>query len=495
MASPASIDAFKSLDENGQRTALGAMSPEAKQALLTGLQGGPATPPAALTTTSTGITVPSEMLDPNATVPNSVLGGFVRRGVANVKGAVQTFGPQQPDESALTSIPGVRIAKGLYQGAKQAYGQAQGQYGQAIEAAKAGDIPGAALRYGQAAVTGLSIADPFATGPVTNINQLESEGRSKEALGQGAFDALTLYAGKKMGAKPSPTKTINKLAYATDAESIRPLTKILSDLQETVEQSKSGPPRTVGQLLTTVQDTFRRLDNKFNVAVQGMGNAPINLQDIADALKQKANDMPRAGSAEAQALRNEARLYDGQMTNARELNADRMLRNGRLQGFYNKGMNAQAAALRSNAENMVDEIVADKARDVLYGELDKRFPGQDFQDLKLKESSMKEILGHFKDHVEKLEATQAKGAGEPVFSKTPITTSVHPGGFTPRIHGIQKLLPGRGPLGSANTATASAFEPTPAASLRRAAVLALPVSSLTGKRPPVIPPPPQEQGP
>ena len=299
---------------------------------------------------------------------------------------------------------------------------------------------------------------------------------------------------------------LNKLAYATGAQSVRPLEHLLPEIEETVRQN--GQPKTVGQFIQTIQDTSSRLETQFNTSLQQMGDQPIHTQAIADALKAKANALPRSAELEANALRQEARLYDGQVTSARELNADRMYRSDNLQSFYNKSLTGQMAAARSSAQTMADKIVYDGARDILYDEMDKRFPGQDFQELKRKQSSVLDMLGDAKDHVEKLEAAQAKRSGAPFSEKAQVSASAHAGGsiVTPRFHGLLNLLPGGGPLVHANSAVSSAFNPSYVGNMAsavpvatRAAILTLPVASLVTKRAPAVPPPPagnsDEQGP
>jgi hypothetical protein len=193
-------------------------------------------PPTGLETTSTGIVVPQGAIGPSVVGPDSFAGGLIRRGVAAVQGLGQTFGPPREDENAFTSIPGVRIARGLYEGIKTAGAQAMEQGKGALEAAKVGAYPEAALRGAQAVTTGISALDPLATGSVTNINKLESEGRNREALGAGTFDALTMLAGRKLGKEPASKTTLNKLAYATGAENIRPLDSVIPELKETIAQ-------------------------------------------------------------------------------------------------------------------------------------------------------------------------------------------------------------------------------------------------------------------
>jgi hypothetical protein len=165
-----------------------------------------------------------------------------------------------------------------------------------------------------------------------------------------------------------------------------------------------------------------------------------------------------------------------------------MYRNANTQAFHKASETGQMAAMRANADTMIDELVAEKSRDVLYDEMERQHPGQGFRELKQKQSSVLEMQGKFKKHVERLEAAQAKRSGAPISEKAGISTSVHAGGVTPRAH-VTDLLRS-GPLTHASNATKQAFGPTSSELARRAAVLSLPVSSITMSRPATVPAPP-----
>ena len=487
MASPATIDFFKKLPEDKQRAALGKMSSEAKQALLDGLKS------ASTETTSTGITVPKGMIDRD---DSSTVSGAFKRGRDVIRGMVQTVvAPPTAEEQkrgALTddtageilqrpALVAGRVGRGFVEGEKQAAGQVKEQVKAAHDTK--GDPVQKALAYARAGTTAASMADPFATGSVTNINKLEDEGKNREAIGAGTFDALTMLIGSRIGREPTigtieePGMVVNKLAYATNADSIRPLMHVMPDIEETVKQV--GKPKTVNDLGNVIQKTMEKYDQQFN---KGLATTKgyVNASPIADALEAKARTLPPTseGQGIANQLLTHASEYRGRTWTAQELNSERMFRNANAQAFYNKSDVGQMAALRANADTMVDEIVADSARDVLYDEMEKQHPGQGFRELKRKQSSVLEMQGKFKDHIRKLEAAQAKRAGAPWSEKAGISTSAHPSGaiVTPRIH-VTELLR-KGPLSHANKAVESAFGPTDAARMRRAVILALPVSTL-----------------
>ena len=445
--------------------------------------------------------------------PDTAIGGALRRGKQIVQGMYKTVADPPTEEEQkrgfTTDTAGQilqrpllatrRVVGGVVEGEKQAAGQVKEQV-KTAQGVK-GDPVQKGLAYARAGVTAASMADPFATGPVTNVNKLSDEGRYKEALGAGAFDALSLVAGGKTGREVSPETRLNKLAYATGnatAESIRPLEHIMPDIEATV--AGVGKPQTVGELQTVIDKTMKGYERTFNKGLYTTKGQFVP-DSIADALESKAREMPPTaeGRAFAKKLNKAASEYRKPWT-AQELNRERMFRQGQLDAFYKKSDTGQMHAMRSSVDTMIDQTVYDSCKDVLYDEMERQHPGQGYRELKQKQSSVLEMQGKFKDHVERLEAQQAKRSGAPLSEKAGVSASAHAGGVTPRAH-ITELLK-KGPLTHADNATKGAFGPTSAATARRAAILSLPVSSITtppsNGRPSTVPPPPsgdQDEGP
>src|SRR5580692_11363376 len=195
--------------------------------------------------------------------PDSVVGGALRRGKQELTGLVDTFGPQREGENAITSIPAYRMGKGLVEGEKEAASQTKKQFKEAGEVK--GDPVIKAGKYARAGVTGLSMLDPFATGSVTNVNRLQDQGRYKEAIGAGAFDVLTLLAGKLTGGEKTTASKVDKLGFASGgAESAIELS--LPEIEKTVKDL-GKQPKTIGEFGETVQSTLTRLDQQFNTAL------------------------------------------------------------------------------------------------------------------------------------------------------------------------------------------------------------------------------------
>ncbi len=435
--------------------------------------------------TSTGIRVPKGMIAPPLSQDDSVLGGALRRGKETIRGVVGLFGAPTEEETAKgqTPQPLHRLARGLAGAEKEAAGQVKEQAKGAVSAYKAGDPIAAGLRGLQTATTGLSMLDPFAIGAVTNVNKLSGQKRYKEALGQGAFDAITLLAGKKM--ELTPEGRVNKLSFASDAAP-HDIAHVLPDLQETAK--KLGKPETVGDLGTHIQSTLTRLDQQFNSALFRNAHRQVSTQSIADALKSRATDMPPSpeGIEMAQQLNKAAAVYDGKTWALRDLNAERMMRSGFLKGFYKQGGSGQMSALRTSADTIIDKIVEGGAKDILYDELDRLNPGVGFKALKQKQSSLIDIKDAFDAHLDKIEKSTAQYKGAPLLDKVKISAvGTASRGLHPFVH---QSVKGGNLVGKASSVARSAYGP--ATSPARAAVLSAPVSALVSRGQSALPPPP-----
>lgn len=442
--------------------------------------------------TSTGISVPQGMIGPSVNDPNApdtIVGGAFRRGKEAIKGMVGLVGPPTDEEmqKGQVPLPLHRLGRGIASAEKEAAGQVGEQFKGAVSAAKAGDPVAAGLRGAQAVTTGLSMANPFAIGPVTNINRLSGQKRYREALGQGAFDAITLLAGKKTGEEPTPIKSTNKLSFATDAAP-RDIAHVLPELKETAE--KLGKPKTIGDVGTHLQSTLTRLDQKFNAGLFSNAHRQLVPQAIADELRSRAAEMPPSpdGQAMAQQLNNAASTYERPWT-LRELNAERKLRSGYLKGFYGKEGSAQMAAMRTSADTIIDKTVEGGAKDLLYDELDRLHPGGGFRELKQKQSALIDIKDAFDKHLEKIEKQSAQEKGAPFLGKSSVTASASQHGVIPRLH---NFIPKRDPLSLANSAARTAYGPSSTATAARSAILAMPVTSLVGGNGSGMPPPPSD---
>src|SRR5262249_30956456 len=151
---------------------------------------------------------------------SSAVGGFLSRAGEAGKGLYKALVPPLIDPFTSNeefqrtpweeNIPGVRLIKGAYQGGARVGEQGAQQAGEALHALRY-DPVGAALKGAQAATSFASLAHPVLTSTIGNINELEAQGRNREAIGGTVFDALAMLAGSRIGREPSPTKQLNKL--------------------------------------------------------------------------------------------------------------------------------------------------------------------------------------------------------------------------------------------------------------------------------------------
>lgn len=154
-----------------------------------------------------GIGVP-----PPPSPPNSVTGGVGRRAVDILKGLKQTFSPPKStlDYFAGPALPLLRMGEGAVQSGIAAGKQAVQQAKEAHSIAP-GNKALKTLGYAHAFTTGLAALDPFASGTVTNVNDLEAQGRSREAAGQALPDLALLLAPE---AAKGAAKVLPKVARA-----------------------------------------------------------------------------------------------------------------------------------------------------------------------------------------------------------------------------------------------------------------------------------------
>jgi hypothetical protein len=391
--------------------------------------------------------------------------------------------------------PAATAAKAAYGYGRNLYTQGKESLGEVADAAKnidQGDKSMGTLlnNWGKA---GAATSDfvlkgllaPVGGTGVENFGEDVAHGNTSGAVG----DALgTLVNGLMLKGKsaPSDTNTASKLGYVAGGAG-NDIRAVLPDIKATVGDKGVS---TIGELKDAVQTTTTRLDQQFNRALAG-AKGQVSTHPIADSLRAKARAMPPStdGVSMANQLNAAASQYERAWT-LPELNAERMMRNGFLDSFYNKSGSSQMGAMRADAGAIIDKTIADSARDVLYDELARQNPGQDFQSLKLKQGHLIDVMDQLNKRVESLQTAQDAFQGAPLLEKPGLSASVHPGGLTPRVHlgSFIESVAGRGPLDKVNTAVSSALPDIAGISAkRRAAVLALPLSKLANPVP--MPPP------
>lgn len=210
-------------------------------------------------------------LNPTEAQHPAMTAGLKRVGQV-VKGIGHTFGdaPQGTAEKVATAVAGpgglpfLRIIRGQAQASKQAFQQAAG-YGSKVDYLKdekgnpvigeGGELVPAseedALQDARSKVTALSALNPFASGSVANINQLQDENKPDQALGEGAADALLLGAGM-----PGPAKAIGgvvKDSLASAGKGVSAAGDVLNNARSTLAE-KAVAPLVRKPLNATLQD-------------------------------------------------------------------------------------------------------------------------------------------------------------------------------------------------------------------------------------------------
>jgi hypothetical protein len=425
--------------------------------------------------------------------PNSVTGGFFRRGWDTVKGAVSGLNPNPQDKgegiaATVGGVPGTvlyRAGKGIVNQEVEAGKQAVSQIGQG--------------KYGRAARTVFGM-NPLTVGTTVDTNKLIDEGRYREAIGTEAFDAVTALlsavTGEKASAKPTRS-TVAKLTsvIGPTGETAADVKTILPDLEQTIKTTGKKPV-SIGELKTTVQDTFTKLDQEFNQAlypIRGKQVMPVGVSQRIDALITPNLKNTAAGRAEAAALKR-ASLEFQKPWSLEDLDFERRRRNAALRSYYNKQSGAQSAAVKSDVDLAIDKAVRDGAADTVYSELDRQNPGKNFTDLKQKESAIWHLRDQIDDRIGELEDKQMEREGR--LTRENIRPHAYVSHSGPRAHvaGFVESLPGMGPEKIANKKVSSAFQ-SHSLTPTRAVIMGLPVERLAGRgtaSSKKLPPPPRE---
>lgn len=490
MASDSSVQAFLGLGADQQKSMLGQLSPEAKQGLLTALQargtGQPTEAPEPGQKMIGGPLPPPASAKPAVPPPP----GFFSR-------AAEGLGiPRSEAEfRALEPTTGEKIVDILAPGGRQIYNVVKNVAGHAREAAhevkEAGDNAAAGEpvlpQMGKAAygvVKGAVNSVPGVGPPVENFGEDVAQGNTAGAVGDALATTVQALLMRGITKKPTLAKQAQNLTFATTggkaAEGVSMIyERVMPELNKTAEVAGIPARPTVGDLHGLVQDTLTRVEQPFNKALTLVGGRTVVPSDIAAALLIKAREMPpsAAGRAIRQAILDVVPDYRKPWT-LNQLNAERMMRNNFLESFYSKEGSAQMGAMRGAADSIIDKIVADNARDVLYNTMEKQFRGAPpgfFKALKQTSGDLIQLKDKLDLQVKNLHDVEMGKRGQPLTAKPTVTATASPHGMLARIH---NLIPGRGVESAANLAVRKAFRPTPTSQAVRAGILALPITAL-----------------
>lgn len=462
-ASEDSVNSFMSLDEGAQRKALAGMSPEAKNWLLLGVKARKSQ-------------IPPTVEPPPQKEDQGILKGFVDAAVGTAKGIHDLFAP-----SADPGAPG-DVGKAMKETYVEGGRQAKQQFGKGMEAARAGDVPGAAAKFGQSAVTGASLLDPFATGSVVSTNQATDEGRYRESIGAGAFDVLSLWGGKKLGSTPDATAKLNKLVSGTGLD-IGDLERILPEIEQ--GSRDMGRAESVGDLKKIIDAGSGKLQSEFNAAFDPIKHNRAYTPAIKNHIDRIMRENPNLaqtpeGREELAALRRVQREYDRPFT-LENMNLERSRLRKQIRGMYNAAPSDANAKMRLDAELRAKKVVADSFSETVNDHLAHQTgkPREYYDILRQKQEAFINAQDHMDSEIDRLRNKQASDAGKPITEK--LKPHAYMSGGGPRVHVPFGEAVGEGPGAKADARVKEAFQrggPQRGKKVAKAAVLSLPVSHL-----------------
>ena len=516
------IHSFMSMDKGAQDKFIDSLSADEQQQLLDGInQYGKSTTHTAPAATDPYGFKPGSMSQP--------LKGFWdaagQRAIDTGKGIASMFAPPStPTEKAVSiafppTLPVMRMGEGLA-GAEATAGKQVGQQAKrAYQDFKGGDIMGGMGQAARAGVTAASMIDPFATGTVTDVNRLEDQGRNREAIGDAAFDTLTLLIGGNWSkgwepnpfnpGGPSPQMRAKLLSGATGTDVIKN-GMVINDLAETARIT-GQKVITVGGYEENLYKTGERLETQFNVAKWPVRSKQVIPNEITTRLDKIVSDHPNwAQSAQGrkmiQGIKRVKVLYSKPWT-IDQLNAERMDEGAGLRSFYGKDAGAKMGTERTDIDMAISKAVRDGAAETVYGEVGRANPGLNVQLLKQKQSAIIELREQLDNKVNELANKQAKGETTTLTRESRPSCYISPKPERPIGVYLGGLHPDLPSLDIANAKVAKAFGSTSlrdtrvgwisktagAAGKARRAALALPVSRLVegqSQKKSGLPPPP-----
>lgn len=158
-------------------------------------------------------------------------------------------------------------------------------------------------QYGRAAVSGLSAVDPFAAGPVSQINELEQQGRGKEAAQRGILNAGVLAAGLPKGAAIDAVADVGKSAVGGAADLGQALkiktapARFLNSDELMTRTLNSYEPVTKASSPSSIINTHNAIQTArplIQQAADSMGLKIASAGDALDAIEQAKRDVLQA---------------------------------------------------------------------------------------------------------------------------------------------------------------------------------------------------------
>lgn len=294
------------------------------------------------------------------------------------------------------------------------------QAGKAHAAFQEGSTREGLARTGFALLPGGPVAAHFA-------EQADKNGWT-EALGEQAVYALTGLAIKHMTKGVEPYKRLS----AASGGGAKEFESVMGDLAASAK--KYGKPKTVNELYELVKKTGRDMETDFNQALQPIASQQVIPADVARNLLQEADKFDRhtpEGRAARLYLRQRALDYQHPWTLG-DLNQKRMkMLDATLEA---KTQVKQMGAVRNNVETLADKTIEDSLREIVYGEMDKRYKGANFKGLKEKQAKLLDLNHRLQDRVSDIADKQAAYETAGPLKRMGFYVRGHASGLTPAVH-------------------------------------------------------------
>jgi hypothetical protein len=458
------IRQFMSLDEDHQTRSLAKMKDGDKHWLLLGIR--------ALKSADAQNKPQPQKED------EGILAGFTHAATSTVKGLHDLFVPEGEPGGARD------VGRQTLETYKQGGRQAKEQVTSGIEAIRRGSPIEGGLQTLRGVGTGLSLLDPLATGSVVSANQAADEGRYGEALGQGAFDLLTLWGGKRIGSEPTETTRLNKVASATGAD-VKNLERVMPDLAEAAKAK--GRPKTIGDLKEIIDQGSLEKEAEFQRDFAAVKNRRVYTPLIRNQLDRILRENPQwtkteAGRARIAAINKVKGEYDVTGWTLEDFNKERSSLRKDIRNLKNMSPSDQRAALARDTEMEAKSIVANVMSETVNDHLTHANgkPRFYYDILRQKQEAFIDLQDHMADQVDKLRNKQAAKAGQGLRERVKPHAYMSAGG--PRVHvPMGEAVPEDvGEL--ADSKVKQAFQrggPNRWAKVGKGAVLSLPLSHLT----------------
>lgn len=277
-----------------------------------------------------------------------------------------------------------RLVGGQASAEKEAFGQAKNQF-------KSGNNL-------QGIITAASMVDPFATGPVTNVNRLNEQGKGDQATGEGLTDAIMLGMGSKPGravvgkaanaverlggpmgeeaitaaVRPKPTQIAPfRAAINAVKEQLGPDVNSLEALRDTAKQNRLAA---ASQMDRAIQDAS---ENKGMVPASSTGPGTLNARAISDAITNTpiSRVTEASGSAVRQKMVNFAQEFTKDPLNVAVAEKEIQTISAMQRGIKRMSPSEQSAYFKEHPEHMA----LDNLKNELNRQIDNMAGGQDLK--------------------------------------------------------------------------------------------------------------------